>query len=239
MTETIRVDDLTFLVKRSERRKTVGVTVERDSSLVAHLPKDADLGRASELIRTKLVWIYQKLAGHEDGSTGREEIFRQPEFVDGEGFYFLGKHFRLKLIDPDSAGSPTPTVRFDGDRLLFRREQISAGEKRIAEFYTREAHTYLNASVNRWKKIIGVKPAKHVQIMDLGFRWASCSSNRSINFHWRIMQLHPHLIEYVVVHELTHLLFPDHSEEFWEKVRYFLPDYEARRANLRRTGVKL
>ena len=47
MTETIRVDDLTFVVKRSERRKTVGVTVERDASLVAHLPNDADLGQAS------------------------------------------------------------------------------------------------------------------------------------------------------------------------------------------------
>ncbi len=89
MNETIRVEDLTFQVKRSERRKTIGLTVERDASLVAHLPKDADIGQANQLIRAKLVWVHQKLAAHKD--TRRENVFRRPEFVDGEGFYFLGK----------------------------------------------------------------------------------------------------------------------------------------------------
>lgn len=102
-------------------------SVERDASLVAHLPEDTSIEQASELIRTKLVWIHQKLASH-DGQ-GRESVFRRPEFVDGEGFYFLGQHYR----DPEPDGGLVPTVRFEGDRLLFRREQSAAGEKRIAE----------------------------------------------------------------------------------------------------------
>ena len=61
MNETIRVDDLTFQVKRSERRTTIGLTLERDATLIAHLPKDADVDQASELIRTKLIWVHQKL----------------------------------------------------------------------------------------------------------------------------------------------------------------------------------
>jgi predicted metal-dependent hydrolase len=203
MNEIIRVEDLTFQVKRSERRKTIGLTVERDASLVAHLPKDADLGQANELIRKKLVWVHQKLATHKNAR--RESVFRRPEFVDGEGFYFLGKHYRLKLVDVDPSGLPIPTVRFGGDRLLFRRDQVAAGEKRIAEYYTRAAHPYLNDAVLRWKKIVWVEPAKYVQVMDLGFRWASCSSEGTLNFHWRIMQLPPQVIDYVAVHELIHL----------------------------------
>lgn len=237
MTETIRVDDLTFVVKRSERRKTVGVTVERDASLVAHLPKDADLRRAGELIRTRLVWVHQKLANHQD--VGRESVFRQPEFVDGEGFHFLGKHYRLKLIDVGPAGPPTPTVRFEGDRLLFRREQVAAGDKRIAEYYTRAAHPYLNDAVNRWKRIVGVEPARFVQVLDLGFRWASCSADRTLNFHWRTMQLPPHMIDYIVVHELSHLKVPDHSAAFWQQVEQALPDYEAKRSWLKEKGGQL
>lgn len=237
MTETIRVDDLTFVVKRSERRKTVGVTVERDASLVAHLPKDADLGRASELIRTRLVWVHQKLASHKD--VGRKSVFRQPEFVDGEGFHYLGKHFRLKLVDVDCEKGPIPTIRFEGDRLLFRRDQIKSGGKRIEEYYTRAAHPYLNALVDRWKAVVCVNPRKYVQVMDLGFRWGSCSSNANLNFHWRIMQLPPQVIEYVVVHELVHLKYPDHSEAFWLEVRRVMPSFCERKEWLRARGGDL
>ncbi|CDZ54494.1 M48 family metallopeptidase [Neorhizobium galegae] len=237
MNETILIDGLTFQIKRSKRRKTIGLTVERDSSLVAHLPDEADIGQASDLIRTKLVWVHQKLESRKDTRLGN--VFRRPEFVDGEGFHFLGKHYRLKLVDVGSAGRPAPTVRFDGDRLLFRREQVAAGEKRIAEHYTRAAHPYLNSAVKRWKLIVGVRPAKYVQVMDLGFRWASCSSDGTLNFHWRVMQLPPQVIDYVVVHELCHLRVRDHSPAFWREVARVLPSYEILRNWLRDKGGDL
>jgi predicted metal-dependent hydrolase len=237
MSETIRIDDLTFLIKRSARRKTIGLTVERDASLVAHLPEEADIDQASELIRTKLVWVHQRLAMQKDN--GREDVFRRPEFVDGEGFYFLGSHYRLKLVDVPSDAPPVATVRFEGDRLLFRRAQVAAGEKRIAEYYTRAAHPYLNEAVNRWKRIVGAEPARYVQVMDLGFRWGSCSVDGTLNFHWRVMQLPPAVIDYVVVHELTHLKVPDHSPAFWDEVRRVLPNCEMHRAWLREKGGEL
>ena len=77
---------------------------------------------------------------------------------------------------------------------------------------------YLNDTVNRWKTIVGVEPARYVEVMDLGFRWASCGSQRTLNFHWRIMQLPPQVIDYVVIHELTHLKVPDHSPKFWREL---------------------
>jgi predicted metal-dependent hydrolase len=237
MSETIRIDDLTFLIKRSARRKTIGLTVERDASLVAHLPIGADIDQASELIRTKLVWVHQKLAKHKDN--GREDVFRRPEFVDGEGFYFLGRHYRLKLVNTPPETPPVPTVRFEGDQLLFRREQVEAGEKRIAEYYTRAAYPYLNEAVNRWKRIVGAKPARNVQVMDLGFRWASCSADGTLNFHWRVMQLSPQVIDYVIVHELAHLKVPDHSPAFWNRVRQVMPDFDLRRKWLKSEGGKL
>ena len=227
MTETIRVDDLTFLVKRSERRKTLGITVDRNRSLIVHLPKDADMADASQLIQRKLVWIHQKLAAYTDPP--RESIFRCPEFIDGEGFYFLGKHYRLKLIDIVATDPPTPTIQLVGDRLLLRREQAATGEKRLADYYTRAAHPYLNDAVGRWKRIMGVEPSEYVQVMDLGFRWASCSRNGILNFHWRIMQLPPRVIDYVVVHELAHLRVPDHSPAFWAEVARVLPNYQRER----------
>ena len=237
MNEAIKIDDLTFEVKRSKRRKTIGVTVERDASLVAHLPEGTTIDQASELIRTKLVWIHQKL-GNRDGAP-RESVFRCPEFVDGEGFYFLGQHYRLKLVDTDPAEGPVPTVRFEGDRLLFRREQSAAGEKRISEYYIRAANPYLNDTVRKWKNVVGVKPAGYVQVMDLGFRWGSCSADGTLNFHWRVMQLPPPVIDYIVVHELSHLNVSDHSNAFWKEVERALPSYQKHRNWLREKGGDL
>ena len=71
--------------------------VERDKSLVAHLPQGVALDEATRLIASKLLWVHQKLAEH--GETARDDVFRIPEFVDGEGFHLLGKHYRLKLVD--------------------------------------------------------------------------------------------------------------------------------------------
>lgn len=237
MTEAIRIDDLTFLVKRSERRKTVGITVERDGSVLAHLPRDTDLDRVGDLIRTRLVWVHQKLASHK--YIGRESVFRRPEFVDGEGFHFLGKHYRLKLIDVPPTAPPTSAVRFEGDRLLFRRDQVEAGHRRIEDYYTRAARPYLNDAVSRWKRIVGVEPARYVKIMDLGFHWASCGLGAMLNFHWRVMQLAPPLIDYVVVHELAHLKFRDHSPEFWREVHRVLPSFQKLKSRLSERGGEL
>lgn len=237
MNEIIRIDDLTFLVRRSARRKTIGLTVDRDSSLVAHLPADIDVDEASEFISTKLTWVYHKLIAQKVNASG--EVFRRPEFVDGEGFYFLGRHYRMKLIDVALDAPTVPIVRFKDDRLLFRREHAEAGEKRIAEHYTRAAYPYLTEVVNRWKLIVGVEPKDQVQIRELGYRWASCSSDGTLNFHWRVMQLPPQVIDYVVVHELAHLKVPDHSPAFWHEVRRVLPSFEAQRDWLRVKGGDL
>jgi hypothetical protein len=237
MNEALTIDDLTFEIRRSKRRKTIGLTVDRDASLIAHLPDTTSLDEAERLIKSKLVWVHQKLASHEKSPSG--DVFRHPEFVDGEGFYFLGRHYRLKLVDPNPGEGPVPTVRFEGDRLLFRREQAPAGAERIAKHYTRAANPYLNEVVARWKSVLGVTPARFVNVIDLGFRWGSCSADGTLNFHWRVMQLPSQVIDYVVVHELAHLKVADHSPAFWKEVANALPDFQKHRDWLREKGGQL
>lgn len=129
--------------------------------------------------------------------------------------------------------------QFEGDRLMLRREQAASGGKRIEEYYTRAAHPYLNETVQRWKRIVGAEPGRFVQVMDLGYRWGSCSADGTLNFHWRVMQLPARIIEYVVVHELVHIKVPNHSEEFWKMLGSVIPDYESRKAWLKQKGGEL
>jgi hypothetical protein len=211
--------------------------VDRDASLIAHLPESAVAADAAELIRKKLVWVYEKLAGHRDEVRG--DVFRRPEFVDGESFYLLGRHYRLKLVDPAPGERSIPAIRFEGERLLFRRSQVPAGEQRVIEYYTRAGRRFLNESVAKWKPILGASPSKYVNVADLGYRWGSCSADGTLNFHWRTMQLPPRIIDYIVVHEMTHLKVRDHSAAFWNEVTKALPDFVSHRDWLRTKGGKL
>ena len=111
-------------------------------------------------------WVHQETTTHK--GSGREEVFQRPEFVDGEGFYYLGKHYRLKLdVPPDAPQLPRQSILLATDCLL-RREQWDLERRRIAEIvYTRTAHPYLNSSAKRWKSIVGVEPAPYVEVLDL------------------------------------------------------------------------
>lgn len=238
MNEALKIDDLTFEVRRSKHRKTLGLTVNRDASLIVHLPEATSLDEASALIETRLVWIYQKLGDRE--ATPGASVFRRPEFIDGEGFYVLGRHYRLKFIDPPPIDDePTTAARIEGDRLILTRDAAGAAEQHLTEFYRREATRYLDRVVAQWHATFGYRNAIRIRVRDLGYRWGSCGKNGLLNFHWRVIQLPPSAIDYVVVHELAHLSVPDHSPAFWREVEKVLPDYRARRDWLREKGGTL
>jgi predicted metal-dependent hydrolase len=193
MNEQLQIDDFTFEVRRSKVRKTIGITVDRDASLIAHLPMGISLADAEPVIKRKLVWVHQKTANPIKQRT-QEAVFRKPEFVDGEAFYVFGRHYRLKLVEPELSSGPVDTIRLIGEHLLLRRDQVTSGAKRMEEFYTRVGRPFLNEAVFRWQKIVGVTPGRFVNVADLGFRWGSCSSDGTLNFHWRTMQLPPQII---------------------------------------------
>ena len=82
---------------------------------------------------------------------------------------------------------------------------------------------------------MGVKPTE-IRVQDLGFRWGSCGKSGSVNFHWATLLFPPPVIDYVIVHELAHLVEPDHSKKFWNLVAKTLPEYEQRKAWLAERG---
>jgi predicted metal-dependent hydrolase len=78
-----------------------------------------------------------------------------------------------------------------------------------------------------------------LRVLPLGYRWGSCRPDGRVNIHWAAMQLPPDLVDYVLAHEVAHLLRPDHSSEFWRLVERAMPDYQSRRERLRRLGPDL
>jgi predicted metal-dependent hydrolase len=226
VSETLTIDDLTFELKRSSRRKTLGITIERDGELVLTAPDDVSLEEIERLTRQKGLWLYRKLAEREFliGST------REKEYIPGETFYYLGRSHRLRLTDE----SDVPPLSLQHGWFELRRDEVARGEKHFSDWFARQGQAWLARRVELYAPRVGVEPSQ-IKVQDLGFRWGSCGS-ASLNFHWRALQLPPRAIDYVVVHELVHIVEPRHDRAFWALVERAMPDYESRKAWLAEHG---
>ena len=113
MTNTLQVGGLNFEVHRSIRRHTLGLTVDRTGALVAHAPMETSTEELSHWIQGKLLWVHRKLALKE------EAIFRlrAPEYISGESFCYLGRRYRLKLVEQQKQ-----PPQFDGACFTLRRD---------------------------------------------------------------------------------------------------------------------
>ena len=97
------------------------------------------------------------------------------------------------------------------------------------------ARAWLTTRVERFRARIGVEPAG-VSVQDLGYRWGSCGKGAKVYFHWRTILLPPRVVEYLVVHELVHLIEPHHTPAFWTRVERVMPDYASRKQWLTESG---
>lgn len=229
MSESLVIGDLYFALERSDRRKTVGIPIERGGELILTAPSDCPLEAIKRIAEEKRFWIYTKLAK-------KELLFQhktQREYVNGEGFYYLGHSYRLLLI-PSSASAP---LRLHQGRFMLRSDEQSHAQEHFTNWYIEHAQPWLQRRVNLFATRISVSP-RTIQVRDLGFRWGSCSSSGNINFHWRTILLPPRIIEYIVAHELVHLHEPYHDTHFWKRLEHAIPDFASRQQWLAENGSR-
>ena len=169
-----------------------------------------------DLLESKRKWIYRNLAEWQDLNARR--VHR--DYVNGEGFLYLGRSYRLKLV-PELA---EPLMLKDGyfclraDQRLHRRMPTLPSRRSTGK---RDRRAFRHGSpISRPK--MDVQP-KSVKVMDLKHRWASCTPGGNLNFHWKCMMAPLTILDYIVVHELAHLIYPNHTAAFWNEVDKVMP----------------
>ena len=218
------------VVRSARRKKTVAITIDRDRAVVVAVPLKTRNTDIEAIVRKRAGWILRKL---------REEDPRpQPrQFVSGESLYYLG---RAVPIHVQTTFGPTPSVKLEEWSFKIECPGYLEGEERQAAlrealmaWYWTRAGEAIRQAVERWQSRVGRKPAR-IALGNQKSLWGSCSSKGSLRFNWRIVMAPPALIDYVVVHELCHLVVANHSHRFWEQVTRLMPDYSQRRLKLRR-----
>lgn len=228
MTETIIVEDLILNVKRSSRRSTIGITVERDGLLMVSAPVDCPQNVIEQTVENKLFWIYSKLS--EKGNFLRGK--REREFVTGESFYYLGRPYRLILIDDYQPS----TLRLRHRNFSLSKYEQQNARQHFVDWYTRNSKIWLWQRVQRFTERLGEHPSG-IYVGDIGHQWGNCDSEGNITFHWQTILLPPVIIDYLIVHELAHLIERNHYEEFWGIVGRIIPDYRDRKRWLAEHGA--
>jgi predicted metal-dependent hydrolase len=161
----------------------------------------------------------------------RAERQSQREMVAGESHYVWGDRYRLKLVERGGH----PHVEVDGERLVLYLPEGTSSEQRhelLGHWYRARLREAVPSVVARWEPTIGVKVPRWT-IRRMKTKWGSC--NRETGHIWFNLELakkHPDSLEYIAVHEMTHLLERGHGKRFTRLMDGFMPDWRARRDQL-------
>jgi len=224
-------------IRRSDRRKTVSVAVDPVEGVLITAPPDVSVSRLDQVVHGKAQWIVERLRKAED----TDDILPPREFISGESYMYLGRHYRLKVLprkEPDETRLERGWLVVQVARSLEEEDRSNFVRDQIVSWYRTHAEQRLRERVSKWFRQVGAEPAT-VLVKDQQKRWGSCDSKGNLRFNWRIIQAPMRLVDYVVVHELVHLVHKDHTSEYWAMLGRIMPDYENRREDLRRIGPRL
>ena len=215
-------------------RRTAGLHIV-GTDLQVRIPEHLEDQRVAEILKQKRPWIRSKVA-----ELQRVPPHRTKELVSGETFPYLGRNYRLKVQEGNQVG-----VCLSGGYLratIRPTEHNESQELRIQQYlqnwYRSRALERLQDKTHRYAQQIGVSPAG-ISVRNFKSRWGSCDKKGDVVFNWNIIKAPHSIVDYVVIHELCHLIHPNHSKVFWELVGRHDASYPEHRQWLRKTGAGL
>ncbi len=227
-----RVRDIEYQLLRSGERRTADIIIERNGLVSVRAPEHLSEEQADAVVESRRLWIYRNLAEWRDLNATR--VVR--EWVNGEGFLYLGSSYRLLLVQEQDEPVKLKEGRFCLLRKVVEKGGEEAAKHAFEKFYAEKGLERLKKRVDYFAPKVGVMPSS-IEVKEIGYRWATCTSDGRLSFHWKCMMALPKVIDYIVVHELCHLRHRDHTDAYWNEVDKVMPDYYERKAWLRENGA--
>lgn len=229
--ELIHTEGYSVLVERTSRRKTASIKVDEGEVIIV-VPKQLERDKIDKLLASKHQWIVEKIAQYQTTSPATVR-----EYVSGESLPYLGRNYRLKVLKGDLAptkllnGRITVTVPDPSTQTHYIRRALT-------NWYKRHADKKIREKVRRYESLVGVETGV-VRTKEFKSRWGSCTPYGDLEFNWVIVMAPNRVVDYVVVHELCHLIHHDHSPQFWKEVERAMPDYKEHKEWLRGNAQNL
>jgi len=217
---------LSFLMTRSSRRRTTVIIVDEKAKVCVYAPFSASEKKVLSFVEDKAEWILEKVCEAER----KEKILDRKKYRNGEEFLFLGKKCKIQV---QNERLQQPRIEFKGHKWMItlpldlsEKETEQHIQKKLISWYREQAKEILGQRLFRYSREIQVEP-KTIAIRTQKRLWGNCDYNeKKIHLNWQIILSPIEVIDYVIVHELCHLIYPNHNKRFWNKVGRIIPDYK-------------
>jgi predicted metal-dependent hydrolase len=221
--------DLEYKIVRSHKRRTLTITVERDRSLVVRAPDGMSDDEVKRIVDAKRQWIFEKTRHPQKY---KDRMPPGKEIVNGESAPYLGRDYRIHVGETESGQVELSRLFTVPPAQQAKRREV------LKDWYIAEAKEKILARVEQHAHELGVEFSS-ARIVDNRYRWGSCTVGDSVNFNWRLIKAPMFVIDYVIVHELAHLIQGNHTPAFWNIVRANTPTMEKAKDWLKEHGQML
>jgi predicted metal-dependent hydrolase len=210
-------------IVRSIKRRSVSIQILSDTSIKVSIPFFFTPSQVNKLLKEKEDWITQ-----------HQQMFkmRRPKRDLQDEFLYLGKTYPLEIRLNQK------NIIEVSDKLYLGSPNKKYAKTYITSWYKQQARKIIVERVHHYASMSGLK-FKSINLTSATTRWGSCSSEKNLNFNWKLIMAPLEVIDYVVAHELAHLEEMNHSRDFWETVRKMFPLYRQYRTWLKRNGHTL
>lgn len=212
-------------IQQKQKRKTITIALKNAGQILIKTPHNISAKEACDILQRYADWIKEKNQAY-------EKLSQQAPINDN---YIL---YRGRKINISRIFSPTyPAVQLIDDHIniYYPSSLLLPLAEIFLPWYKMQARLYLTERTIFWAEKLQVNPA-NISVKDQKSRWGSCSSLKNLNYNWRIMMAPDNIIDYLIVHELSHLKEMNHSVKFWSIVAQYDPSYKKHRLWLKHNG---
>lgn len=210
------------LKKSRKRRRTISLQIGNKSELVIAAPYFTPISEINRFVQEKQNWISKAIQKHKEALIKN----KSKEYIPGEMFYYLGESFPLETFFEQNERQG---LVFWDNRFYLNAPDVAAKKREyFIRWYKRKAREYFTARVDFYSRELNLR-AKSVKITSAEKRWGSCSEKDNLSFSFRLIMAPPNVIDYVIVHELMHIIEKNHSAKFWQLVESAMPQYKLHR----------
>ena len=240
------------------KRKSLSIVIGRDGTVQVKAPNWLPKHQIDQFIQQKAGWIEEKRSE----VSMRERERPAHTFQEGDVFLYLGEPYRLVFRTPpqerqgegcQANGGIQGITLCQKEKILemeLRAGQAEAAtvQKYLEGWYSSQAKQVFPERASQYYPLVSklagemgkeIFPVNRIVVRNQKTRWGRCSSKGNLNFNWRLLMAPAKVLDYVVVHELCHLAYLDHSKQFWQMVAAVLPDCRERRNWLKTHGMYL
>lgn len=235
METTHKISSLRYRVIR-KNRKNVSISIDEKGDIIVIAPWDINYDSVEKIVKNKMDWIYKSKNIIKD----KIEYMKSMGISQGENMLWLGKLLEVKKCESDIKECHVEVLNdkiiIYGNSLLIKNQE--AINKSIRKFYKEKSKIIFAEKVRFYAKKINVHPNK-ITVRCQKTRWGSCSSKGNLSFNYKLLMAPLDVIDYIVVHELCHLVYMDHSGGYWRMVGSIIPQYLDKRNWLKNNGYML